>query len=345
MNVVYACDDKYAMLAGVSIESLLRTNHDVDEIRVFVLTNGVSEENAQKLISIAEQNHRKINLVTVSAETFKSKKLCIDAQRWSLAAFARLFTPQLLPDLDRILYLDCDTIVLGSLMDVWNVDLGSCTCAAVAEPFSAYHKKNVGMDKGEVYYNSGVMLIDLDKWRNQDAISLFVASIDRHRGRVPYVDQGVLNEVFRSKFYCLPAKYNVFTEYYDFSYGEVERYRADKVVYSEIEIEEAAKFPVIMHYVSSFMTPRPWVQGSTHPYAQQWDEYCAYTPWKRAKKWSDTPGKSKLMLRWMFRCTPRRFAIWVAMIMNSYVRPMLDSAYCKKSAHAKASEKRQSIQK
>ena len=113
------------------------------------------------------------------------------------------------------------------------------------------------MDVADTYYNSGVMLIDLDQWRRTNAKSKFESVIKRHSGKVPYVDQGVLNEAYKDQILCLPAKYNVYTEYYDFTYDEVNQYRADRNVYSKEEIEEAKCDPVVVHFVSSFLSPRP----------------------------------------------------------------------------------------
>lgn len=324
MNIVYACDDGYAMLVGVSVQSLFEANKDADIINVFVLSSGVSADNKKNLEAVAEKYGRSLSFVEVNDDVLNAKALNIDVQRWSIAAFARLFTPQLLPDLTKILYLDCDTLVLGALKDLWNTDFGDFTCAAVAEPFGTLHKANVGMTADDVYYNSGVMLIDLNKWRQIDAKKEFIASIQRHSGCVPYVDQGVLNEVFRKQIIQLPAKYNVYTEYYDFSYEEVNKYRDDKNVYSEAEIESAKNAPVVVHFVSSFLTPRPWVENSTHPYAKQWDKILSTTPWCNVAKRPDNPGKSKLMLRYVFTHTPRKFGVLCAKLLNSYVRPILD---------------------
>lgn len=322
MDIVYACDDKYAMLAGVSIESLYASNKDIDELNVYILVNQLSKENKSRLCCISNTYHREIIFVE-----FIEHELCgtlnIDAQFWSVAAFARLFTPLLLPKLHKILYLDCDIMVLHSLKELLQLDLNSSPCAAVSEPFSVLHRRNIGMSSDDVYYNSGIMLIDLDIWRKEDILKDFLACIERHNGRVPYVDQGVINEVFRGRIATLPAKYNVSTIYFDFSYEEAERYRAAKNEYPKSEVEAAKKSPAIVHFNSSFLTPRPWVENSTHPYAAQWESCCARTPWHDVKKWPDQPGTSKLALRWIFRHTPRPVGVWVARLVNSIIRPLL----------------------
>ncbi len=321
-DVVYACDNKYAMLAGVSMESLYTANRELEDLNVYILANQLSEENRRKLSEIAERHGRDLRFVDFTGEELE-RKLSIDAQFWSIAAYARLFAPQLLFWLHDILYLDCDMLILGPLTELWNTDTVGMPCAAVAEPMSGQQKKNVGLAPTDKYYNSGVMLMDLDAWRDAGALEKSLDCIRRHKGRVPYVDQGVINEVFRGQFLTLPAKYNVSTLCYDFSYEEAQRFRADSWSYSRREIEAAKTAPVIVHLTSSFLTPRPWVQSSTHPYRTQWESFRDRTAWNGAEKWPDRPGASKFALRWIFRHTPRPVGIAIARLINSELRPLL----------------------
>lgn len=324
MNIVYASDERYAMVLGTAMESLYQHHREVSNVDVYILANQITEKSRSMLEKTGKNYGRNIQFVDVDESQFQSAGTQLDGQRWGLAAFARLITPTLLPELDRILYLDCDTLVQRSLAPLWETELSEYSCAAVAEPFSPGHKRNVRLKKKDVYFNSGVMLIDLKKWREMNVRVQFIECISRHRGHVPYVDQGVLNEVLNKEIKLLPAKYNVFTEYYDFSYEEVKRYRRDVNVYSEDEIENAKKEPCIIHFTSSFLTPRPWVVGSTHPYAGEWLACRDATPWKGEKLWPNSDGFSKKMLKRIFETAPRGMALRLAEVVNSIVRPMVD---------------------
>lgn len=321
-DVVYASDDRYAMLAGVSMESLYANNEDLERLNVYILADGLTENNRSRLTEIAEKYGRELGFVEFDGKSL-GEKYNINAQFWSVAAYTRLFTPQLLPEMHKILYLDCDTLVFGSILELLETELGDYSCAAVSEPISALHKKNVGLDASDNYFNSGVMLIDLNRWRQTGAVEKFLDCICRHKGRVPYVDQGVINEVFRGEIMTLPTRYNVSTFYFDFSYKEAQRYRAGEIAYSKSEVETAKREPTIVHYNSSFLTPRPWIKNSTHPYAPQWESFCERTPWRGAEKWPDKPGTSKLTLRWIFNHTPRPVGIWIARTVNSTIRPLI----------------------
>ena len=323
IQVVYACDDNYAMLAGVSIASLLGHCRSDTELTVHVLCSGVLEENMARLRAVGDGCQQRLVLLDASDAIRELSKQYIDAQRWSLAAYARLLTPELLPDLGKILYLDCDTLVTDDITELWNTPLGTASCAAVSEPFSALHKRNVGLAKDEPYYNSGVMLIDLAKWRAEDIIPRFAECIRRHNGLVPYVDQGCVNEVCQGDIVTLPVRYNVYTLLYDFTYEEAWAYRREPGVYAKEEIETAKKHPVVVHFTNSFLSRRPWVERSEHPYTKEWERIQAKTPWVDTPKRPYHPDMARRSLNVFYRHAPRKLGLFAAMLVNSYMRPLM----------------------
>lgn len=320
---VYACDDNYAMQAGVSIASLLEHCGSDTELTVCVLCCEVSGENTARLQSVGAGYPQRIVLIDAGDVIRELSSQYIDAQQWSLAAYARLLTPELLPDAGKILYLDCDTLVVDDVTQLWETPLGTAGCAAVPEPFSALHKKNVRLAKDEPYYNSGVMLIDLDKWRAQDIIPRFAECIRRHKGRVPYVDQGCVNEVCRGDIVTLPARYNVHTLLYDFTYEEAAAYRRENGPYSREEVRQAKEHPVVVHFTSSFLSRRPWIEGSEHPYTKEWERVWERTPWAGIPKRAYHPDMARRLLNTFYRHTPRKLGLFAAALVNSYIRPMM----------------------
>lgn len=323
IQVVYACDDNYAMLAGVSMASLLEHCGAYTDLTVHVLCCEVSEENMVRLQAVADSYRRQVMLIDAGNAIRELSKQYIDTQRWSLAAYARLLTPALLPDVGKILYLDCDTLVTDNVTELWSTPLEAASCAAVSEPVSALHKRNVGLSADEPYYNSGVMLIDLDKWRAKDIIPRFAECIRRHNGLVPYVDQGCVNEVCRGDIITLPLKCNVHTLLYDFTYKEAEAYRRESSVYTKEETEDAKRNPVVVHFTSSFLSRRPWVEDSQHPYAKEWERVQAKTPWAGIPKILYHPDTARWLLNAFYQHVPRRMGLFAAALINSYIRPLI----------------------
>lgn len=321
MNIVYACDSRYAMGAGISIASLYEHHAETENLRVYILAFKVDDESKSKLSALAEPYGRQIHFVE-AAGVFGAARLYTG--QWSAAAYARLYMPELLPHLDKVIYLDCDVLVADSLLPIWETDLRGFSCAAASEPFSALHKQNIGLKAEDIYFNTGVMLIHLEDWRKARAKERFLECFAKHCGRVPYVDQGLLNEVFAGQVLMLPARYNVYTEYFDFSYGEIERYRAGRFAYSKDEIKRAVAEPAVIHLTGSFLTARPWCEGSGHPYAEKWLQYKERSPWKDMPLWKNRLSIEKAALNWIFTFMPRTFGIAVARMANSVIRPLID---------------------
>ena len=96
-----------------------------------------------------------------------------------MAQYSRLYLADLYPSsVKKVLYLDCDTIVLSSIEEIWNINLGDNIIAALNDAFSSLYRRNIGLRKTDIMFNSGVMLIDLDKWSFLILIGLVIGSIN-----------------------------------------------------------------------------------------------------------------------------------------------------------------------
>ena len=122
MNIVYSCDDNYAQHTGVSIISLLENNKHFDEINIYIVDNDIKNENKIKLNDIANRYKRKISYIDF--KKYKEKlKLNME---WdiSISSYARLFLTSMLPkSIERVLYFDCDSVIIKSLDELWNENI------------------------------------------------------------------------------------------------------------------------------------------------------------------------------------------------------------------------------
>ena len=134
MNILYASNDGYARHWGVSLYSLLEHHKRSEVLNVYLLSVSMSKENEARLAGIAKQFGRKLTVVPMGnlEERFHG---AIDTRGFDISAMARLFAADALPDtVDRILYLDCDTVVLGDLEPLWRRDMGENLAGMVPEP-------------------------------------------------------------------------------------------------------------------------------------------------------------------------------------------------------------------
>lgn len=318
---MYASDDRYADILAVSMLSLLEHSQNIEELRIFIVDDEISAGNRNELIRLAGIYRRTIDFIKKP----NIRKICgtdLMTLRWSDSAYSRLFLSRIFgnpPCIDRVLYLDCDTLILRSLESLWNEDVSDYLGAAVWECMSNLHKYIIGADKNDNYINTGVMIINVRKWISEKIEDIEIDYIKKHRGKTEYVDQGVINGTVSNRFKIISPCYNLTTLAYDFSYQEMQTYRKPEFGYTRVEWETAVECPVIVHFTTSFLSKRPWIKGSMHPYTTVWRYYYSKTKWKKR------PYKkaSKAIRAELFRLIPREVVIISAGFLHSYMKPII----------------------
>ena len=304
MNVLYSSDDNYAQHLGASLYSLLSHNLSCGEISIYIIDNAISPSNRQKLQQISD--------------CFPNSKIIwIDFQNWierlklnmpwkiSISAYGRLFVGSMLPEsVGRVLYLDSDTVINSALDQLWETDLSGFVLGAVQDSVGREAKQSVGLDLHDRYVNSGVLLIDLDRWRELGIEQKCMEFIADRSGSVVHHDQGVINGVLHHQIKILPIENNVMTIHYMLSTGKIQKYFGDLAeFYEEESVVRAKENPVVLHYTPSF-TCHPWEKGCKHPYTGLYWESLKNTPWKNARA-NRNPGKWYVRLyEWRFRTFP-----------------------------------------
>lgn len=324
MNVVYASDNNFAEILGISMISLFEKNTKCDNITVYILDDGINDENREKLASIATEYNRNIvfkripNLHELAGVEIHTNS------RWSLSTFSRLFLEKILSeDVHKVLYLDCDILINDSLEELYDTELGDAYCAGVWDCISKGHKANIGLSSEDNYINAGVMLISLDNWRKASLCSKFIEFINSFNGDIPYVDQGVVNGTMSKNTKIVSPRYNAYTAMFDFSYADLLKYRKPVKYFSEAEVEEAVNNPAIVHFATSFLSLRPWIEGCNHPYAKEWLKYKAMSPWADAQMRKDNrSGKKKLAVK-VYKILPNRLAVGIAGLLHANIVPMI----------------------
>ena len=324
--IVYASDDKFAEILGVSLVSLYKNSKEMDDIVVYILDSGITDDNKHKLISICKSYNRS-DLIFIKAKNI-SEKLSMDVvvDRGSLSQYARLFVSSDLPaNLDRVLYLDCDIVTVKSIRELWNLDLHGKTIGALMDAFSRHYRMNIDLEPNDIMFNSGVMLIDLEKWKEQDVEEKLLKFIAANNGKIQQGDQGALNHVLSHNTYCFEPRFNSVSIFYDFSYSEMMIYRKPaEGFYGEDKIKEAVENPSIIHFTTSFLSKRPWVVGCQHRYVDMWLEYKKMSPWKDEPLWNESTGAAKKMMIEIMRKLPRNQMIKLAGLAQAYGRPWMN---------------------
>lgn len=322
MNVVYASDDNFAEIMGVSICSLLENNKAVSELIIYVLDDAIGSENKMRLQIIADRYRRKI--VFTSIQLVKNKILKIKQDRGGASQFSRLFFSKLISNkCNRIFYLDCDTIIRSDLEKFYNQDLENNIVCGVLDCISKQHRARLGLKENAVYINSGVMLIDFNAWLKQDIERKIETIITQFEGRVPYADQGIVNLALQGHIKCVHPRYNCMSIFTYFTFSDLLEYRLPSACSASADIEEAKANPVIVHFVTLFCTSRPWFKDSEGPFFDEWRSYRLLSPWKNNPERLKHLTKKQFLLSVFYKYVPHWLSLPIVGFLHAIIKPLV----------------------
>ncbi len=324
MNIMYATDENYVEIAGVSIESLLDNNREVADLTVYIVTDNISDLSRERLKKTADKYNRRVVFIP-KPDIRKLTETDLLTLRWSDSAFSRLYLDYVFkdyPDVRKVIYLDCDTMVLDSLEPLWDVNIENCLGAAVLECMGNWHKRIVGSKASDHYFNSGVMLLNVKKWKDESISQRCTEFIKDHKGKIEYVDQGVINGALVREVKVVESpRYNLTALSWDFTYEEMQIYRKPHHGYSKKQWEEAKRNPAVIHFTTSFLSTRPWFEGSENPWTRKWKEY------KNRSEWKNEPSRimsgqaiHQRRIR-AFNKLPRLIAVMIVGVLHAYCKP------------------------
>ena len=185
--------------------------------------------------------------------------------------WARVLLPELLPNTAKVLYLDADTIVTAPLVELWRTDLGTHLFGAVTNPIYSFlgdwPGTALGIKDPRRYFNSGVLLMNLDRLRREDSTQRLLDYARAHPENI-WPDQDALNYVLGDQRLPLHPRWNAQTTLWDM--------RLDELPFHEAIAREARADPAIVHFIGPF---KPWHHLCTHPYRSRYFEHLAATPW------------------------------------------------------------------
>ncbi|MDR1383305.1 MAG: glycosyltransferase family 8 protein [Planctomycetaceae bacterium] len=169
---------------------------------------------------------------------------------------------------DRILYLDCDTIILDDLEEIFSLDFGNKTIAAVPELFAGAFIFEKGF--GLRYFNSGVMLINAKLWRENHLTEKIIHFMKYrfnklNENKKHYGDQDILNIFFQGQVVYLHPRYNL-----------VNPVLLRRWYFSGKLFDDAVTHPAIVHFAGG---TKPWNYWDGHPLADKYLFYRKQTPW------------------------------------------------------------------
>ena len=279
MNILYTLNDKFVPQVAAGITSICENNKDSDKITFYLMSLGITKQNKKLLNKYIKKYDRSIIFIELNnLNTYFD--FDFDTNGWNPIVLARLLLDKLLPDnLDKILYLDGDTIVRGNLKELYNTNMKNYAIASSIEPTISKKRKEQLKMIDFPYYNAGVLLINLENWRKNKIGEKIIKYYKDNNGNLFANDQDAINGSQKGKIYTLSPKYNYYNIFDQYSYRFLSKLM-QPVNYSDYvtkdEYEDARKNPVIIHYLGE---ERPWRKGNSHKYRKDYKKYLKMTPW------------------------------------------------------------------
>lgn len=262
MDIVYACDNNYIEQTTISMVTLLKTNPN--PVKFWIVHDGITVENQRLMLTKTEGYQREIEFLDIDHVL---KDILINKTgRHPKTVYAKLFIGTLI-DSDRVLYLDSDTVVTGSLEELWNKTMQEILIAGVQMPYSAKMKASMGIKAENPYLCDGIVMLNLQLWRAMNISEQCKAYILKHEGKPPMLSEGTLNYVCQDYAEVLNPAYNLMPSMILYSEKQIKKLFKVENYYSEYKLENARKNPIIIHYINELFN-RPWMDPCDHPYKQ-----------------------------------------------------------------------------
>lgn len=259
MIIAFCIDENMIQHLLVCIHSIISTNPD-QPLQVYVLNKDIT--NQSKTLINENLNGLPVNLQFVEVVAEQYADLMI-SNHITIEAYFRISLADLLPaHITRVIYLDCDIIIMGSLKYLWELDLKGHLIGAVAE-YKNNRNIEMGLGADNKVFNSGVLVIDLVAWRKEDISRQVFGYLKSHPEKIKFHDQDALNAVLLRKWLPLPIKYN-----YTVPYSKL-------AGLPDHPLAAQLNEPVVMHFNQSF---KPWHYQSRHPFKPLYYNYLRLTP-------------------------------------------------------------------
>lgn len=290
--VVCATDDAYVMPLATMLYSAGENLRVGSRMLVFILDGGVSAENKAKLRESLVDFPLELCWISFNAEILQQFAV---SHHVSHTAYYRLLLSEVLPQtVSKVVYLDCDLLIRGDLKEIWDLDLGDHTLMAVpdiacpfvdarlgmpnfrrASPYLASLRPienypDLGISGSAMYFNSGVMLIDIERWRKRQITQQLLTCLRDNQAYIWCWDQYALNVVLSQQWAPLPLQWNLGSHAFEYPGSRCSPVERDA-------FEQMLGDPRVIHFTTEW---KPWHYGIRHPYREQFFATLDQTAWR-----------------------------------------------------------------
>ncbi|MCM1126507.1 MAG: glycosyltransferase family 8 protein [Lachnospiraceae bacterium] len=279
IEVIYICDEKFVKLTAISIYSLLYNNKS-NNIKIWLIANGIKKESKGSIIELVHKFHKEI--AVVDAIDLKERFIIPKTIYSNLSVYNNLFLASMI-NAEKAIYIDGDTIILRSLSEMWEVDIKDKYVAGVKDTIGIIERAEAGIGRDELYINTGVMLCNLNLWREDQLEKKYIDYINGHTGKYIFRSQRIINAVCKNKMIQISPHFNLLPDYIRFNHKQNCILHQTKTFYDDKVLFDARSNPCILHYAGREYN-RPWYNKCIHPMKGVFEEYESQSGWHMERK-------------------------------------------------------------
>ena len=269
VNITLITDSRYVFPTAVSMSSAIKNKCPNSIYNFYIITEKTTSQDNAYLLRLKDLAPKTVNITLIPRQEPDLPYENMQRFLQYKVGMHKIYLPEILKDIDKVIYMDGDTLVLKDLRTLFDIDV-SDVYAAVAKDgiFYRFPKEmaEIGLDKRGFYFNSGVMLYNLSLQRQDNIIEKLVEYIKTHKDF--YGDQDVLNVVFGDKLKLMSYQYNCISTFFEADdLNFLSQYFGESLPKDTFHIYENA---TILHYAGD----KPWQENYKPLYLKElWFRY------------------------------------------------------------------------
>jgi lipopolysaccharide biosynthesis glycosyltransferase len=298
-------------------------NHKNENLKFFILSKDFSIDNLKKIHILQKEMGFEQNAELIDISNLQEKfDLLFDDYngKWSIDSFSKMCLCELVPKyVDKILYLDSDTIICENLDSLFDLNLNRYCVAGAADFLSKKYFKWLGISLKDFYFNSGILLWNLKECRKINLIKKTTDYLKNINGFVFFSEQTAINAVCSGKKLLIPLKFNAQSTIFSLTNKQIKLLRHPYNCVSISEIEDARRKPFILHMTTSFLVAkRPWFKNSLSPQNSFFSTYAKDI--KSFEYYKDNRPKSKKVIDFIIKILPKTLIVFIVGLYYNSIR-------------------------
>ncbi|MGL5051684.1 glycosyltransferase family 8 protein [Cetobacterium sp.] len=258
-NLILIINEKnnYARHLGATLVSILKNSKE--NWKIHIIYENLSKDSMEKISKMVELSGSELNYIKIDKDILNKFNVGEGTHLTSIV-FARLFIPEFLKLEKKAIYLDCDLIVLKPLEELYDIDLKYKSIGVVLDGKKDQESslKRLNLNKNKTYFNAGVMVMDLEKLRDNGKFLNTIEYCLNPDRELELNEQDALNIIFEADYFSANIKWN-------YTHGNSEE--------NNLSLNEIG----IIHFTGN---SKPWDCKNYSSYKNIYWQYLSETPWK-----------------------------------------------------------------